>query len=200
MQPQKEQQTGGNIIFQSSILTSASTKSPLRPKTDMEEFKPGDKTSSPVKPPNTFFEPNHQLRKANPGKPVVSISAYPSPNHRPQPVKLDFLPSSGNKGAQVNGVADGSPTVSLQKELVSTLSRANLRQVHPSQQLPSDAPVSSGINKSNGSSSTEATTAAGSSSFTTTTIQNNVTSPNASLSTKYRGIGQDNQVTIVMKG
>ena len=96
----------------------------------MEEFRPESKASQAIKPPSTYFEP----QKKAAGKPLVSISAYPSPNQRPTPVKMDFLPQSK---VEVNGVSeDGSATKAvLQNELVSTLTRSNLRQRSTAEQV-----------------------------------------------------------------
>ncbi|XP_069994417.1 uncharacterized protein [Penaeus vannamei] len=188
---QQTEQLGGITTKQSISAVSTPTKSPLRPHGGvvLDEFKPGEKNSLKVKPPNTYFDAGKQT----PGKPLVSIGAYPSPNHRPPPVKMDFLSPSAN-GEQIAGAAKNSSTpvkVKLQSELESTLSRSNLRQRFAAQELPPDPPSEVSGTKQ------ESTSA----SYTTTTITNNNTSPNASLSSKYRTLVQDGpSATIIMKG
>lgn len=158
------------------------------------EFKPEEKLNPKVQPPNTFFDMKKSL-STNSGKPLVSISAYPSPNHRPAPVKMGFLPTQGKQQVEVvNGSSaiDEAPSpnkASFQRELASTLSRSNLGQ--------RASIVTSATEPS--SSSSPGTTNGPSPSFTT--VQNNTISPKASLSSKYRGIGHGGtQVTIVAKG
>ncbi|XP_071534307.1 uncharacterized protein [Panulirus ornatus] len=197
-----EQSGGNNTSSSSSSSSSAPTKSPVRPTvgkvTVIEEFNHGEKTSPSLRSSNAYVEP----MRTTSGKPLVSISAYPSPNHRPTPVKMDFLPtSSNNNEMNGNNVVDGSSRACLQKELVSTLSRSNLRQRYVPQQLPPDPPSASSSSSSLSSSNAElSSNAIKPATFNTTTVQNNATSPKASLSTKYRGIGQEAPVTIIMKG
>ncbi|XP_042220720.1 serine/arginine repetitive matrix protein 1-like isoform X3 [Homarus americanus] len=201
---QWNERSGGSSNNHSPSESSAlsTTKSPLRPVSVavMEEFKPEEKASNSKRPPSAYFEP----QRKSPGKPLVSIGAYPSPNQRPTPVKLEFLPTIGSKDNEINGVnvVDGPLTrACLQKELESTLSRSNLRQRHAPQQLPIDPPSSFSDTNSISALKTESTsTDISTATFTTTTIQNNAPSPKASLSTKYRGIRQDAPVTIIMKG
>lgn len=148
----------------------------------MEEFRPEDKAPKAIKPPSAYFEP----QKKTSGKPLVSISAYPSPNQRPTPVKMDFLPQSSAK-VEVNGVnvVDGpSSKAVLQNELKSTLTRSNLRQRSTAEQV-FEGPLPPPASSSSSSSSTKP-------SFTTTTIVNTATPPKASLSSKYSYIGQNN--------
>ncbi|XP_047499898.1 flocculation protein FLO11-like isoform X1 [Penaeus chinensis] len=188
---QQTEQLGGIIKNQSTSAVSTPTKSPLRPHGGvvLDEFRPGEKNSLSVKPPNTYFDAGKQT----PGKPLVSIGAYPSPNHRPPPVKMDFLPSASANGEQIAGAAKTSHTpvkVKLQSELESTLSRSNLRQRFAAQELPPDPP-------SEASGTKQESTSAG---YTTTTITNNNTSPSASLSSKYRTLGQDAPSVTIMKG
>ncbi|XP_063606335.1 uncharacterized protein LOC134781184 isoform X5 [Penaeus indicus] len=188
---QQTEQLGGITKNQSTSAVSTPTKSPLRPHGGvvLDEFKLGEKNSLAVKPPNTYFDAGKQT----PGKPLVSIGAYPSPNHRPPPVKMDFLPSASANGEQIAGAAKTSNTpvkVKLQSELESTLSRSNLRQRFAAQELPPDPPSEASGTKQ------ESTSA----SYTTTTITNNNTSPNASLSSKYRTLGQDAPSVTIMKG
>ncbi|XP_042220719.1 flocculation protein FLO11-like isoform X2 [Homarus americanus] len=200
---QWNERSGGSSNNHSPSESSAlsTTKSPLRPVSVavMEEFKPEEKASNSKRPPSAYFEP----QRKSPGKPLVSIGAYPSPNQRPTPVKLEFLPTIGSKDNEINGVnvVDGPLTrACLQKELESTLSRSNLRQRHAPQQLPIDPPSSFSDTNSISALKTESTsTDISTATFTTTTIQNNAPSPKASLSTKYRGIRQDAPVTIIMK-
>ncbi|KAK8390410.1 hypothetical protein O3P69_010236 [Scylla paramamosain] len=147
--------------------------------TSMEEFRPEDKQASQptVKPPSAFFEP----QKKTTGKPLVSISAYPSPNQRPTPVRMDFLPQASAK-VEVNGVsaADGPSTkIVLQDELKSTLTRSNLRQRSTTEQVFEGLPP-------------QASSSSSKPSFTTTTIVNTASPPKASLSSKYSHIGQNN--------
>uniref|UniRef100_A0A0P4W273 PDZ domain-containing protein n=1 Tax=Scylla olivacea TaxID=85551 RepID=A0A0P4W273_SCYOL len=146
--------------------------------TSMEEFRPEDKQASQptIKPPSAFFEP----QKKTTGKPLVSISAYPSPNQRPTPVRMDFLPQASAK-VEVNGVsaADGPSTkIVLQNELKSTLTRSNLRQRSTTEQVFEGLPP-------------QASSSSSKPSFTTTTIVNTATPPKASLSSKYSHIGQN---------
>ncbi|XP_042892785.1 proteoglycan 4-like isoform X3 [Penaeus japonicus] len=190
---QRTEQLGGITTNQSTSAVSTPTKSPLRPhggSVALDEFKPGDKSSLPVKAPSTYFD----IGKQTPGKPLVSIGAYPSPNHRPPPVKMDFLPSPSANGEQIAGAAKNANTpakIKLQSELESTLSRSNLRQRFAAQELPPDPPSGASGTKQESTPS----------SYTTTTITNNNASPNASLSSKYRTLGQDApSVTIIMKG
>lgn len=187
---QQTEQLGGVTTNQSTSAVSTPTKSPLRPHGGvvLDEFKPGEKNSLTVKPPNTYFDAGKQTS----GKPLVSIGAYPSPNHRPPPVKMDFLPSPSANGEQTAGAAKNSNTpvkAKLQSELESTLSRSNLRQRFAAQELPPDPPSEASGTKQESKSS----------SYTTTTITNNNTSPNASLSSKYRTLGQDAPSVTIMK-
>ncbi|KAK3860029.1 hypothetical protein Pcinc_033881 [Petrolisthes cinctipes] len=188
---QWSERTGGDG---NSTSSSTFVKPPLRPTVSsvtVMEFKPEDNITPKLQPPNTYFDMKKPA-SMNSGKPLVSISAYPSPNHRPAPVKMGFLPMPGNQQQVevVNGLSgvDGTPTpskASFQRELVSTLSRSNLGQHITS--------VKSSTESSSGT--TNGTTQ----SFTT--VQNNTISPKASLSNKYRGIGHGStQVTIVTKG
>ncbi|XP_066957476.1 uncharacterized protein [Macrobrachium rosenbergii] len=167
------------------------TKQPVHGKSVvMEEFKMGEKTtsSSSLCPPDTYFE----AHKENSSKPLVSIGTYPSPNDRPAPVKMDFLPSTC-VNVDVNGTSkyDGSTRDLLQNELTSTLTRSNIRQRLNAQELP-PSPIPS--NSSSPASKEPFTSNAVSATFTTTTIQNNNTNPSASLSSKYRGIVTDTPV------
>lgn len=146
----------------------------------MKEFRPEDKPSQAnLKPPNAFFGSQKQSAE----KPLVSISTYPSPSHRPTPVKMDFLPQSSAKN-EVNGVNDDGHAAKavFQNELKSTLTRSNLRQ------RSTIGEVFEGTLPPAGSSVSSKTTTK--SSFTTTTIVNNAAPPKASLSSKYSSIGQ----------
>lgn len=149
--------------------------------TVMKEFRPEEKPSQAnLKPPSAYFEPQ---KKPTSGKPLVSISAYPSPSHRPPPVKMDFLPQSSAK-IEVNGVnvADGHTTKAvLQNELKSTLTRSNLRQ------RSAVGEVFEGTHSPASCSASSSTTTKPS--FTTTTIVNTAAPPKASLSSKYSNIG-----------
>ncbi|XP_045605049.1 serine-rich adhesin for platelets isoform X7 [Procambarus clarkii] len=197
---QWNERSGGNTNSHSSSESSTTRKSPLRPVSVavMEEFKPEDKTLLSSRAPSSYFEPP----RAGLGKPLVSIGAYPSPNHRPAPLKMDFLSASRSNNSEPSGVSvvDKTPVKAcLQQELVSTLSRSNLRQRYTPKELSTDHPsVSSSTNYTSAPNSESISTAAPS--FTTTSIQNNAPNPKASLSTKYRGIRQDPPVTIIMKG
>ncbi|KAK8740435.1 hypothetical protein OTU49_002907 [Cherax quadricarinatus] len=201
LRQQWNEQSGGSSNPQTSSEASTIAKSPLRPVSVavMEDFKPDEKSSSLLRAPSAYFEPT----RTGPGKPLVSIGAYPSPNYRPPPVKMDFLSAVGSK-SELNGVSvDGSPRKScLQQELVSTLTRSNLRQRYAPQDFPTDPPtISSSVNSASAASDKESNSAVSpSATFTTTSIQNNASSPKASLSTKYRGIRQDPSITIIMKG
>ncbi|XP_045605046.1 whirlin isoform X3 [Procambarus clarkii] len=200
MARQWNERSGGNTNSHSSSESSTTRKSPLRPVSVavMEEFKPEDKTLLSSRAPSSYFEPP----RAGLGKPLVSIGAYPSPNHRPAPLKMDFLSASRSNNSEPSGVSvvDKTPVKAcLQQELVSTLSRSNLRQRYTPKELSTDHPsVSSSTNYTSAPNSESISTAAPS--FTTTSIQNNAPNPKASLSTKYRGIRQDPPVTIIMKG
>lgn len=201
LRQQWNERLGGSSNPQTSSEASTIAKSPLRPVSVavMEDFKPDEKSSSLLRAPSAYFEPT----RTGSGKPLVSIGAYPSPNYRPPPVKMDFLSAVGSK-SELNGVSvDGSPRKScLQQELVSTLTRSNLRQRYAPQDFPTDPPtVSSSVNSASAASDKESNSAVSpSATFTTTSIQNNASSPKASLSTKYRGIRQDPSITIIMKG
>ncbi|XP_064111094.1 serine/arginine repetitive matrix protein 2-like isoform X2 [Macrobrachium nipponense] len=167
------------------------TKQPVHGKSVvMEEFKMSEKamSSSSLCPPDTYFD----VHKENSSKPLVSIGTYPSPNDRPAPVKMDFLPSTC-VNVDVNGTSkyDGSSRDQLQNELTSTLTRSNIRQRLHAQELP-PSPIPS--NSSSPASKEPFTSNAASATFTTTTIQNNNTNPSASLSSKYRGIVTDSPV------
>ncbi|XP_068245638.1 serine-rich adhesin for platelets isoform X2 [Palaemon carinicauda] len=151
----------------------------------MEEFKVNVKTKSPLSPPDTYFEVPKE-NSSNSSKPLVCIGTYPSPNDRPAPVKMDFLPSTC-VNVDVNGTSkfDSSTIGQLQSELTSTLTRSNIRQrLHAQELPPSPVPSNSSSTASKDSTSSNSASVA----FTTTTIQNNNVNPSTSLSNKYRGI------------
>lgn len=145
----------------------------------MKEFRPEEKPSQAnLKPPSAYFD---SQKKPSAGKPLVSISAYPSPSHRPTPVKMDFLPSAK---IEVNGVNVGDSHATkdvLQNELKSTLTRSNLRQRSTVGNV-FEGPIPPAASSASTSTTTKP-------SFTTTTIVNTATPPKASLSSKYGSIG-----------
>ena len=110
------------------MLNSTTNASSSSPRQELIFIKPS--TARSPRPPDTYFV---NSAKQSTNKPLVSIETYPTPNQRPQPKKMDFLPGGSTT---CNAKTDPPSRDKLQNELTSTLKRSNLRQRCIPQDLP----------------------------------------------------------------